>query len=161
MPSVKYKNGNTWYSLNNTSLVATETTYGTAKVATLSDLTAGTATDKFISPKTIGYVIFERNKMKLTFDWVGTLAEYNEQMEAGVIDPQWICYITDDLVLEDMVWGHIGGTITNQTDLVNYIVERMPNIPSQSGNNGKFLSTNGSTMSWETIPTKPQIVYWD
>jgi hypothetical protein len=31
-------------------------------------------------------------------------------------------------------------------------------LPSQTGNNGKFLSTDGSSASWSTIPTKLQIL---
>ena len=41
MPSVKYKNGSGWFSVTNSGLKASETTYGVAKVATKSELEAG------------------------------------------------------------------------------------------------------------------------
>ncbi len=31
-------------------------------------------------------------------------------------------------------------------------------LPSQTGNNGKYLKTDGSAASWSTIPTKLQIL---
>lgn len=34
-------------------------------------------------------------------------------------------------------------------------------LPSQSGQSGKFLSTNGSTASWETLTGGSTITYWD
>lgn len=32
-------------------------------------------------------------------------------------------------------------------------------LPSQSGNNGKYLRTNGSTSSWETVPAQKELIY--
>lgn len=34
-------------------------------------------------------------------------------------------------------------------------------LPSQSGQNGKFLKTNGSAASWEEVPPSTTITYWD
>lgn len=41
--------------------------------------------------------------------------------------------------------------------------QRAALFPSQTGNNGKYLSTNGSTLSWETVSggsglTQPQVM---
>lgn len=59
----------------------------------------------------------------------------------GNIHPDWICNINN-------VGVKIGNTTiaTDGSDL----------LPSQSGNNGKFLTTNGSSVSWATV-TQPSI----
>lgn len=72
-------------------------------------------------------------------------------------------------------WGNITGTLSHQTDLKNALDDKANSselatvattgsyndltnkptipegLPSQAGNNGKFLTTNGSTASWETV----------
>ena len=76
-------------------------------------------------------------------------------------------------------WGSITGTLTAQTDLINYLsttytpltrtltingqtydlsANRTWNIstlPSQTGNNGKYLQTDGVTASWQTVDALP------
>lgn len=37
----------------------------------------------------------------------------------------------------------------------NYFVNNVPLIPTQSGNTGKFLTTNGSLTLWDTVPAGP------
>ena len=159
MPSVKYKNGSGWFSVTNSGLKATETTYGVAKIATLAQVEAGSSDDTFVTPAKVKNIFYERNHEILHYDWIGTLAEYNQQTQAGVIDPNWICFITDDEITENLEWGNITGQITLQTDLIDYINAHTIQLPSQSGNNGKVLTTNGSTTSWQSA--KPEIIYWD
>lgn len=36
-----------------------------------------------------------------SIDWTGTLEEYNIALENGTIQPNWICYITDDILYTD------------------------------------------------------------
>lgn len=36
-----------------------------------------------------------------SLDWTGTLEEYNIAIENGIIQPDWICYITDDTLYTD------------------------------------------------------------
>lgn len=159
MASVKYKNGNGWFTITNSGLKATETTYGVAKIATLAQVEAGLADDVFVTPAKIGTVFYEKNHGLLHFDWIGTLAEYNQQMEAETIDPNWICFITDDEITESLEWGNITGQITLQTDLIEYIQTHCAQFPTQTSNSGKYLKTNGSTVSWDN--PKPEIIYWD
>lgn len=159
MPSVKYKNGSGWFSVTNTGLKATETTYGVAKIATLAQVEAGTSDDTIITPLKVRSLFYEKNHGLLHYDWIGTLAEYNQQYEGGVIDPNWICYITDDEITENLEWGNITGQISAQTDLIDYINNHTVQFPTQAGNAGKFLKTNGSTVSWDS--PKPEIIYWD
>lgn len=51
-------------------------------------------------------------------------------------------------------WGAITGTLSDQTDL-QAVLDTIPTSvddlgPSQTGNNGKFLTTNGTNASWGT-----------
>ena len=47
---------------------------------------------------------------------------------------------------------------TNGTDPAWSTIEA---LPSQSGQGGKFLSTDGTTASWETLTGGSTITYWD
>ncbi len=46
-------------------------------------------------------------------------------------------------------WGTIAGTLSNQTDLQAALTAL--ELPSQSGQSGKFLTTNGSVASWGSV----------
>ena len=60
---------------------------------------------------------------------------------------------------------------TNLTDNVYYVLKNdewtaMPTssggeagLPSQTGNNGKFLRTDGTVASWETVPAQKELIY--
>ena len=159
MPSVKYKNGSGWFSITYSGLKATETTYGVAKIATKAELEEGVSDDTFVTPKKVRDIFYEKNHGILHYDWIGTLDEYNEQYEGGAIDPNWICFIVDDEIYEGLEWGAIIGQITQQTDLINYISQHSYMVPTQLGNEGKFLTTNGSVTSWGN--PKAEMVYWD
>lgn len=74
------------------------------------------------------------------------------------------------------IWGSISGTITSQTDLITYLSTNytpqsrtltingvtydlsanrswtVSTLPSQTGNAGKFLTTDGTTASWSLLP---------
>lgn len=54
----------------------------------------------------------------------------------------------------------IAGVIEQSTDVweINYLYLQ-PALPDQDGNSGKFLTTNGSTMSWETVPTGSTVTF--
>ena len=51
-------------------------------------IASGTITSDMLSIATDG--------ADITYDWVGTLAEYNEQNVAAN-HPDWLCFITDDV----------------------------------------------------------------
>lgn len=59
----------------------------------------------------------------------------------------------DKITASGILKGNGSGTITAATAGTDY---QAP-LPSQTGNSGKFLTTNGSTMSWETVDTEPEI----
>ena len=159
MPSVKYKNGSGWFSITNSGLKASETTYGVAKIATKAELEAGLSDDTFVTPKKVRDIFYEKNHGILHYDWIGTLEEYTDQKQGGTIDPNWICYITDDEISNELEWGNIIGQITQQTDLMDYIAQHCYQLPSLTGSANKYLTNDGSTTYWEN--PKAQIVYWD
>lgn len=47
-------------------------------------------------------------------------------------------------------WGSITGTLSDQTDLQNALNAKQDNLPSQTGNSGKVLGTDGTDLSWVT-----------
>lgn len=54
-----------------------------------------------------------------------------------------------------VAWGAITGTLSDQTDLSSYL-ETLANgigavLPDQTGNSGKFLTTDGSVPAWQTL----------
>lgn len=49
-----------------------------------------------------------------------------QKMSVSVINPNKYVYT------EGSTWGDIAGTITNQTDLVNYITSRLPDVPFET-----------------------------
>ena len=49
-----------------------------------------------------------------------------QKMSVSVINPNKYVYT------EGSTWGDIVGTITNQTDLVNYITSRLPDVPFEN-----------------------------
>ena len=78
------------------------------------------------------------------------------------------------------VWGNITGTLSNQTDLSNALSDKqdtlvsgtniktvnntsllgsgditIDSLPSQTGNSGKFLTTDGTDASWATVDALP------
>lgn len=59
------------------------------------------------------------------YNWMGTLAEYTEQ-NIETLHPEWVCFITDD---------------SSTTE----------GLPDQTGQSGKYLTTDGTDASWGTI----------
>lgn len=47
-------------------------------------------------------------------------------------------------------WGGITGTLSNQTDLQTALNAKQNSLPAQTGNSGKFLTTDGTNLSWGT-----------
>lgn len=48
--------------------------------------------------------VYEKNTNAIKYDWIGTIAQYNEQ-NIATTHPDWVCYITDDggLYFEDRI----------------------------------------------------------
>lgn len=54
--------------------------------------------------------------------------------------------------------AHAAATYATQTDLAatnSTVAGKQDALPSQTGNNGKFLGTNGTTLSWNTVDALP------
>lgn len=80
-----------------------------------------------------------------------TQAQYNA---ISTPDPNQLYFITDD-------------TIYAEKSYVDNLFANVDALPSQSGNSGKFLTTNGTTASWDTlnlsdyVPTSTTTSYGD
>jgi hypothetical protein len=48
---------------------------------------------------------------------------------------------------------NVHGDIKDLADRLEDVITGISTLPSQSGNNGKFLTTNGTVASWATVPT--------
>ena len=54
--------------------------------------------------------------------------------------------------------GNTGKFLTTNGTAVSWAnINVAPELPNQSGNNGKYLKTNGSVVSWELIPEREAI----
>lgn len=78
----------------------------------------------------------------ITTNW-STLKDRLANMEYGI----------QDALDASIPTGGTTGQALVKTSNSNYAVawQNIDALPSQSGNNGKFLTTNGSTASWSTI----------
>ncbi len=90
--------------------------------------------------------------------WKGTLAEYEA---LGTYDDSITYIITDDTDLEDIINDNlISKSSTYSSSKINELLSMFENIdtlPSQEGNSGKFLTTDGSVASWSEIPEQVSI----
>ena len=85
----------------------------------------------------------------LTFDNTPTSNSDNPVKSGGVYTA--LSEKQDTITASGLLKGNGSGTITAAVSGTDY---QAP-LPSQSGNNGKFLTTNGSAMSWGSVPTPP------
>lgn len=67
----------------------------------------------------------------LMYNWIGTLEEYKRDTELAIIQPDWVCYVTDDYVDGDIV------EVTASTDCVQV---HSPLVDISSGNHTIQLS---------------------
>lgn len=51
-----------------------------------------------------------------SYDWIGTLEQYNAAKDAGEIDPNWLCMITDDVVEDNYMpaFTDLGRVVWNE-----------------------------------------------
>jgi hypothetical protein len=87
-----------------------------------------------------------------------------------------------DFKWANVLWGQVSGTLSDQTDLQNALNLKVPTsrtltinevafdlsanrswtidtLPSQTGNSGKYLTTNGTVASWGTINLSGYVPY--
>lgn len=62
----------------------------------------------------------------------------------------WSSDITGITAGTGMTGGSTSGSATVSLDTSSVYV-----VPNQTGNNGKYLTTDGTTSSWETLETDP------
>lgn len=86
----------------------------------------------------------------------GTLDTLNELAAALADDPSFATTITNQIAgKQDIVSGVSSTEIGYLNGLTSAIQTQLdgkePSLPSQSGNSGKYLSTDGTSLSWQTV----------
>ena len=106
----------------------------------------------------------DENIKKIVFNRLSK-AKYNELSEAGSLNPNEF-YITPD---ESVTQEDLSSALANKADKADTLagygitdaytkdeidakIQEKDSLPDQSGNEGKFLSTNGSVASWTSLP---------
>lgn len=138
-----------------------ETITGAAQTyATKSELTTGLATksstadgstivDNGTNISTVA--VKEQNNSLAIKEWVGTKAEYEALEE---LDPNTLYTITDEAdVTPIVVDSTLSPTSTNaiQNKAVYDALQNVDSLPSQTGQSGKYLTTDGTNASWGTV----------
>lgn len=85
-----------------------------------------------------------------------TTADYQQLVNSGQVSPNELYMTVDDRYVkeEDVVstYDPTGTAPVNGTAVASAIEDV---LPSQSGQNGKFLTTNGTITSWATVDALP------
>lgn len=78
-------------------------------------ITKGESTISVIGTKTKNNV--------LKYEWIGTKAEYEASEAAGTINPDWLCYITDDINLDNLATiEYVNGVIGDVNTILENII---------------------------------------
>lgn len=71
-------------------------------------------------------------------------------IDSTVITENELSFVTDDSVVDVPAPTEVGKVLTSTEDGVEW-AEGSSGLPDQTGQSGKFLSTNGTNANWETI----------
>lgn len=108
-----------------------------------------------------GTININANDSNAKFDWIGTSAEYVAQ-NIEELHPDWLCFITDDTVSveyqEKLVSGTNIKTLNGDSILGSGNLD-IDGLPNQEGQSGKFLTTDGTTPSWEEVKQSDKATY--
>lgn len=128
---------------------ATQTALSTGLAGKASNADGTTIVDNGTNISTVA--VKEQNNALAIKEWVGTSAQYEA---ITTKDPNTIYTVTDEAdVAEIVVDSTLSPTSTNaiQNKAVYDALQDVDALPSQSGNNGKFLTTDGTNASWATV----------
>lgn len=91
----------------------------------------------------------------IKYDWIGTLEEYENDVQRGLITPQTVCYVTDDeepLIelasysgITNVTWGDIEGDIYEQPDLQEEFNTKADGLTYEDGM--LYLTSKGEIIS--------------
>lgn len=155
-------------------------------VITISRVTPLTQSINLVQQGPLDAEVLEGGYDKATLQIQEVANQKQDKLIAGeniVIDEDGTISATGEVV-EGVNWGNIHGTLSNQTDLQSALATKQDTLvsgtniktinnnsivgsgnvdidalPSQTGNSGKFLTTNGTTASWEAIGSGMPLFY--
>ena len=134
---------------NAAATYATQSALTTGLAGKASSADGTTIVDNGTNISTVA--VKEQNNSLSIKEWVGTKAEYDLIEEK---DPNTIYTVTDE---EDssflVVDSALSPTSTNpvQNKVVYDALQNVDSLPSQTGNSGKYLTTDGTNASWATV----------
>lgn len=132
-------------ALNGLSATSLTGTSGQSLTSNGTNVSLGYPDDLNISSKAQGDMVFVDSTPKIARLAAGTNKMFLQTQGAGA-NPQWAKVTLSDtgMVTGTLAVGNGGTGTTSLTDI---------GLPSQGGNSGKYLTTNGSASSWGTIST--------
>lgn len=81
------------------------------------------------------------------WDWKGPWATTTAYIIGDVVENSGTSYIC--------ILAHTSGTFSTDLSNVKWQLVATANLPTQTSHNGKYLTTNGSSAAWTTLPTYP------
>ena len=81
------------------------------------------------------------------WDWKGPWATSTAYIIGDVVENSGTSYIC--------ILAHTSGTFSTDLSNVKWQLVATANLPTQTSHNGKYLTTNGSSAAWTTLPTYP------
>lgn len=81
------------------------------------------------------------------WDWKGPWATTTAYVIGDVVENSGTSYIC--------ILAHTSGTFSTDLSNVKWQLIATANLPTQTSHNGKYLTTNGTSADWTTLPTYP------
>lgn len=81
------------------------------------------------------------------WDWKGPWATSTAYIIGDVVENSGTSYIC--------ILAHTSGTFSTDLSNVKWQLVATANLPTQTSHNGKYLTTNGTSADWTTLPTYP------
>lgn len=81
------------------------------------------------------------------WDWKGPWATTTAYIIGDVVENSGTSYIC--------ILAHTSGTFSTDLSNVKWQLVATANLPTQTSHNGKYLTTNGTSADWTTLPTYP------
>lgn len=122
------------------SQVTTSSSTVVIKMNSTSNIAAGTYKAVIVGQR------MSANSRFLNLDTDGTLSANSDT----IVPSQKAIKTYVDNHSGGITWGNITGTLSNQTDLQSELNKKFE-LPSQTGQSGKFLTTDGTDASWGDI----------
>lgn len=143
---------------NAASTYATQTALTNELATKASSADGVTITDSGSAISTVA--VKEQRASTAIKQWVGTKAQYEA---ITTKDANTLYVITDETDVEAItVDSALSSTSEHpvQNKVITNALQNIDALPSQTGQSGKFLTTNGTTASWATVSSYPTLTWY-